>query len=112
MPATSVVLVAHDPAWAWRATAHADGLRVLGAILREVHHIGSTSVPAIAAKPVIDLLPVVTDLDALDPARDRVEALGYAWRGEYGIAGRRFFTVDGPHGTRGYSVGWKPYVNA
>jgi GrpB-like predicted nucleotidyltransferase (UPF0157 family) len=75
-------------------------LRVLGPVLMTVHHIGSTSVPGLAAKPIIDLMPVVTRLDALDRECARVEGLGYDWHGAFGIAGRRYCTLSGANGER------------
>jgi len=92
-PPIAVHLAAYDPKWPQMATDHAEGLRVLGPILVMVHHIGSTSVPGLAAKPIIDLMPLVTDLADLDRERWRVEALGYNWHGELGILGRRYCTL-------------------
>lgn len=56
-----------------------------------IHHIGSTSVPGLSAKPTIDMLPVVRDIQAVDRATKTMESLGYEAKGEYGIAFRRFF---------------------
>lgn len=82
------------------AAGYAEGLRVLGSIIVAVHHIGSTAVPGLAAKPIIDLMPLVTDLTSLDRERLRVEALGYDWHGELGISGRRYCTLSSEAGMR------------
>ena len=82
------------------ASRYAERLRVLGSTLLKVHHIGSTSVPGLIAKPIIDLLPVVTDLTDLDRKRESVEGLGYEWHGEFGMPGRRYCTLPDESGVR------------
>ncbi|CUH80961.1 dephospho-CoA kinase/protein folding accessory domain-containing protein [Tritonibacter multivorans] len=72
----------------WRAAA-------LPGLLR-IHHIGSTAVKSMPAKPVLDLLPEFGSLDALDAARAQIEGLGYQWMGEYGLPGRRYCRLDDP----------------
>ncbi len=53
-PQRRVFLVPHDPAWATVARAHMEPVsRILGAALLEWHHIGSTAIPGIHAKPII-----------------------------------------------------------
>jgi GrpB-like predicted nucleotidyltransferase (UPF0157 family) len=93
-PPFPIVLAEYDPEWPGVAAELAARLGVLGPVLTKVHHIGSTSVPGLAAKPIIDLMPLVTDLAALDRHRSRVESLGFEWHGELGIAGRRYCTLD------------------
>lgn len=96
-PPIPVELVPHAPEWA--AQAAAAGARLAGAlgdVLVAVHHIGSTAIPGIAAKPILDLMPEVTDLAALDRRRAAVEALGYRWFGEYGLPGRRYCSLNDP----------------
>ena len=95
-----VTLAAYNPGWPQMAASHAERLRVLGSILVIVHHIGSTAVPGLAAKPIIDLMPLVTNLADLDRGRWRVEALGYNWHGELGISGRRYCTLSDETGIR------------
>jgi GrpB-like predicted nucleotidyltransferase (UPF0157 family) len=95
-----VYLVSYDPEWPGFAALQIERLRVLEPLLVVVHHIGSTSVPGMAAKPVIDLMPLVADLDAFDSRQSEVEALGYAWHGEFGVEGRRFCTMDNDSGQR------------
>ncbi|MBS1601442.1 MAG: GrpB family protein, partial [Bacteroidetes bacterium] len=63
-------------------------------------HIGSTSVPGLGAKPVIDLLPIVRSLEQLDDQQQLIKALGYEWRGAFGISGRRYCPLTGPTGER------------
>ena len=86
----------HDPQWALQADAEAVRLRSTASALIAIHHIGSTAIPDIVAKPVIDLLGVVKDLTALDGQRNAIERLGYSWHGEYGLVGRRYCKLDDP----------------
>jgi GrpB-like predicted nucleotidyltransferase (UPF0157 family) len=92
-----VVLVPHSIAWPQAAGEESARLaEALGDVLVEIHHVGSTAIPGILAKPIIDLVPVATGLAALDAAADQLRQLGYDWRGEFGIAGRRYCTRDDP----------------
>jgi GrpB-like predicted nucleotidyltransferase (UPF0157 family) len=95
MPPATVLLAPHDRAWAARAAQEAERLCAAAPrALKAVHHMGSTAVPGLAAKPVVDLLGVAFDLEALDRARGAIEALGYDALGEYGLTGRRYFRLD------------------
>ena len=57
----------------------------------QLHHIGSTAVPGLLAKPIIDMLLVAPALPDLDNRATGLAALGFAAKGENGIAGRRYF---------------------
>lgn len=57
----------------------------------EIHHIGSTAIPNICAKPIIDVLPIVKNISLVDSLNHKFEALGYVCMGEYGIPGRRYY---------------------
>ena len=97
----SVVIAPYDPSWARRATEEAAVLeQALGDNFVRVEHIGSTSVEGLAAKPILDLMPLVHSLDRLDQQRAAIEAIGYAWHGEFGIEGRRYGTKTDAKGTR------------
>lgn len=62
-----VTVVPYNPQWPQLFEEEAKSLRaLLGENLVALFHIGSTSVPGLAAKPIIDILPVVQDIDALD----------------------------------------------
>jgi GrpB-like predicted nucleotidyltransferase (UPF0157 family) len=94
LPPYSVRLVPHDPLWAELADREARRLiDATGNLFKAVHHVGSTSIPGIVAKPIVDLMAVATDMASLEAARPTIEALGYAWHGEYGLEGRRFCTM-------------------
>ena len=89
--------------WAVRAGALIADLRAAApGAFTAVHHVGSTAVPGLRAKPVIDLLGETGDLARIEAARPALERLGWRWRGENGVAGRRYFTMDDPEtGARG-----------
>lgn len=61
--------------------------------LIEIYHIGSTSIPSVGyAKPIIDILIVVKDIEKVNLFNDEMLCLGYEPRNEHGITGRRYFT--------------------
>jgi GrpB-like predicted nucleotidyltransferase (UPF0157 family) len=63
----------------------------LGDEVVAIHHMGSTAVPGLAAKPIIDLLVAVHDIARLDALDEGMLARGYQPRGENGIPGRRYY---------------------
>lgn len=65
-----------------------------------IHHIGSTSVPGLAAKPIIDILAASNSLGVFEEITPNLEKLGYESRGENGIPGRRYFIKVTPTGDR------------
>ena len=54
----------------------------------DVHHVGSTAVPGLPSKPILDILPVVGSPAAGERAVEPMRTLGYLYRGENGIPGR------------------------
>jgi GrpB-like predicted nucleotidyltransferase (UPF0157 family) len=84
--------VDYDPAWPAVFEALAapvrDAVDDLGA---DVEHVGSTAVPGLAAKPVIDIDVVVRSPDDVPAAIERLGALGYVHEGDGGVAGREAF---------------------
>src|SRR4051812_13278517 len=85
----------YSPDWPQEFEREAARLGVLlGNELIRSHHIGSTSVPGLPAKPIIDLLPVVRSVDRIDGQTRVLEEAGYKSWGEYGLPGRRYFTKD------------------
>jgi len=86
----------YDPAWPARYEEEAHVLReVLGDVLVRSHHVGSTSVPGLPAKPIIDICLEVRSLESLDERDDRMRSIGYVPRGEFGIPGRRYYPKGG-----------------
>ncbi|MDM7956866.1 GrpB family protein [Blastomonas sp.] len=96
-----VEIVAHNPLWTDDSRAERKAIRsAMGPHLITLHHIGSTSIPGIHAKPVIDMLAVAPSVEALDAAAPALVRLGYEAMGEYGIEGRRYFRKDDAAGRR------------
>lgn len=100
-----VEVVPHNPRW--REAFEAEAKQVadaLGENVVAVHHVGSTAIPDIYAKPVIDLLVEVRDIDEVDGRSPSMESLGYEVMGEYGIRGRRYFRKDDREGIRTHHI--------
>lgn len=89
-------LIPYDSAWPAQFDAAARLLRtVLGDSVAAIEHVGSTAVPGLAGKPVIDIAIAVTSESAADACRAPLAGLGYAYRGPNGPDPlRRYFTLD------------------
>src|SRR5690349_2549626 len=71
----------HDPRWADIYRDHRGRIRdTLTAVDVEIEHIGSTSVPGLAAKPIIDIVVTVDDITAEEDYLDALLAAGYELR--------------------------------
>lgn len=94
--ATQVNVLPYDPNWGKQfiQEAHHLSKRFPGLFL-DLIHVGSTSVPDLCAKPIIDVVGVVSDVQALTPLSPDFESLGYDCRGELGLPFRRYFTKKG-----------------
>ncbi|TFB22126.1 GrpB family protein [Filobacillus milosensis] len=62
-------------------------------------HFGSTSVPGMKAKPVIDMMVIVKDISVIDTYNEKMTSLNYDVAGEWGIKGRRLFRKGGENRT-------------
>ncbi|MGH1576517.1 GrpB family protein [Planktotalea sp.] len=94
-------VVPHDPNWAADYRTEAEDIRrALTGLSIELHHIGSTAVPGVLAKPIIDIMGVASDLAGLDRYNANLERLGYEVMGELGIPNRRFFRKITAEGLR------------
>lgn len=93
-----IEVVEYDPAWPARAAAaRAELASRLPGLFAAIEHIGSTSVPGLAAKPVIDLM-AAADLDRVAGHDDALGEIGYQ-RYDTGMGGRLFYFRD-QHGRR------------
>ena len=100
-----VVVVPYDPAWMIDFQTEAERIRQgLQPLAVRIHHIGSTSIPGMPAKPIIDILLEVDDILALDARTARMQSLGYEAKGEFGIPGRRYFRRNNSDGVRTHHV--------
>jgi GrpB-like predicted nucleotidyltransferase (UPF0157 family)/mannose-6-phosphate isomerase-like protein (cupin superfamily) len=87
-------VVDYDPQWpsafericsvVWPAIQH---------VALRIDHVGSTSVPGLAAKPIIDMDIVVTEPDQVRDVSRLLGGIGYVWRGDYGVTGRESFAA-------------------
>ena len=91
----------------WIALFQAESIHISGLledIAIRIHHFGSTSIPTIHAKPIIDILLEVDSLSRLDQKVEAMRSLGYQDMGEFGIPGRRYYRKNNSSGIRTHHV--------
>ena len=96
----TVELVPHDPEWA-RLFANEKKLltETFGDIIVAIEHVGSTAIPDISAKPIIDMDVGIKSLESSAEMKEKFEQLGYEYRGNQGEEQRELF-VKGPETKR------------
>jgi GrpB-like predicted nucleotidyltransferase (UPF0157 family) len=107
MPTATVRLVAYDPTWPLEFDAEVERIeRACDGLPIKLEHIGSTSIPGLSAKPVIDIL---AGRPGNIPGARYVNAfkqLGYEHKGAYGIPGRNYFRKGVPRTHHVHLVSW------
>jgi GrpB-like predicted nucleotidyltransferase (UPF0157 family) len=87
-----IEIVAYDPAWPERFVELGRTLRGgLGEVALRIDHIGSTAVPGLAAKPIIDIQVSVAAFEPLEAFRVPLERLGYVYRADSSERTKRYF---------------------
>lgn len=95
-----ITVLNYDPEWPLKYERERKAIaEILDGNGISIYHIGSTSVPGLVAKPIIDMMAVVRSLEKVDDARGKFSELGYEYLGEFGIAGRRYFRKGGDERT-------------
>jgi len=96
-----VVVVAYDPNWpGFFETLRERIAEAIGGLMAAIEHVGSTAVPGLAAKPIIDIDVLLASETLLPVAIDRLARLGYVHQGNLGIPEREAFLApanDPPH---------------
>ena len=87
----------------------------LGETVLDIQHVGSTSVPGLPAKPIIDIGIAVGNYEAATVCINPIEQLGYTYLGENGIPRRHYFRKGEPrthhiHMNEMRSVAWENQV--
>ena len=87
-----------SPGWAQAFLAKASAIRLaLGDCANRIDHIGSTSVPHLAAKPILDIQVSVADFDPFGPIEKAMATAGYRWRSDNPDLARRYFREQPGH---------------
>jgi GrpB-like predicted nucleotidyltransferase (UPF0157 family) len=88
-----IVVVDYDPRWpGWFEQVRGHVWPAIEGRAVRVDHVGSTAVPGLAAKPIIDADIVVESVDEVRPVIEALQAIGYRWRGDLGVEGRQAFS--------------------
>ncbi|MEO8182948.1 MAG: GrpB family protein [Deltaproteobacteria bacterium] len=98
----------YNSTWASWFAADAEELKgVLGQRLQALEHFGSTAVPSMLAKPVVDILLAPSQWPASDGFLSSVQALGYEHLGNAGVPGREYLRRRALHDTNLAVVSWQ-----
>lgn len=90
-----VEVVDYDARWPEAFQRERERLReVLGPLAVAIEHVGSTAVPGLAAKPVLDILVGARPFPLAEEALGALAALGYEYRGDGGVPGDQFFRTN------------------
>lgn len=96
-----VQLVPYDPEWAKFYAVEEESLKeLLGKKCLGVEHIGSTAIPGMEAKPILDLMVAVEAIDDYDWYTDRLKQLGYEFRRDNRSDQEHILYVKGPEENR------------
>jgi GrpB-like predicted nucleotidyltransferase (UPF0157 family) len=112
-----VVVLPYDVRWPEVFRPERDRLAgIFGQRAAGIEHVGSTAVPGLAAKGIVDILLGLRPLELHPADLDAMVRLGYAYRGELGIPGRHFFQKGAPpthhvHAVEHGSVEWLKHVH-
>jgi len=91
----TVRLVDHDPSWPAIGAGECDAiLRAGGRLVVEAQHVGSTAVPDLPAKPILDIAAAVRALDLVPALIERLTEIGYSYRGDGGHDGGHLFVRE------------------
>ncbi len=87
-----IVIGPHQPVWLHQFDRLKKVIQdILSACPIQIHHVGSTSIPGIWAKPILDIDIVIDDRSLLNPITTNLEKAGYEYRGDQGVSGRFAF---------------------
>jgi len=100
-PRTQPTVVAYNPTWPQTfQSAKAQILLAVAPHIPTVHHVGSTSVPGLPAKPIVDILVGVHDWEKARVTIPLLQRIGGEFRGPRGIPRRHYFVIRLPDGRR------------
>ena len=115
----TVALYAHDEAWMIQAKETCRMLKgLLGDVAVDIQHVGSTAVPGLMAKPIVDIVIGVRELGDLDPYVEKLAQAGIHDRGQ-DLPGQRLFVMGDfeanirthhIHAVRWNDSAWKNYI--
>lgn len=111
-----ITIESYDPNWPDRYEQERAAIaQAIGPHIANIEHVGSTSIPGLAAKPIIDIGISLNIYPLPSEAIAAMEGLGYEHMGEYGISGRHYFRKGAPRSyhVHAYSPGnveWEAHI--